>query len=91
MAGRKMGTRHQDDIRAKIQASNIIVRLMSAFDGTIELTQTQVNIGKALLDKALPDLKAIEHTGAGDKGELLINTIEYVIIDNVTNQITEDI
>lgn len=86
-----MGTRHQDDVRAKIQAAQIINRLQSAFDGTIELSQIQVNIGKTLLDKALPDLKAIEHTGAGDKGELLINTIEYVIIDNFTNQITEDI
>lgn len=47
---------------------------MSAFDGTIELSQVQVNIGKALLDKALPDLKAIEHTGELNIGfhELLI-------------------
>ena len=91
MSGRKLGTRHQDDIRAKIQASNIIVRLMSAFEGNIELSQIQVNIGKALLDKALPDLKAIEHTGAGNDGELLINTIEYVIIDQLTDQTTENI
>jgi hypothetical protein len=91
MAGRTMGKRHQDDVRTKIQSSQIINRLMSAFNGTIELTQTQVNIGKALLDKALPDLKAIEHTGAGDNGELLINTIERVIIDNATDTDTTGI
>jgi hypothetical protein len=60
MAGRPLGKRHQDDVRAKIQASQIINRLQSAFDGKIELSQVQVNIGKTLLDKALPDLKSIE-------------------------------
>ena len=84
MAGRTIGKRHQDDVRAKIQATQIINRLMSAFDGTIELTQTQVNIGKALLDKALPDLKAIEHSGDADN-PLSISLIERVIVDNTND------
>lgn len=63
MAGRPLGKRHQEDVRAKIQASAIITRLQSAFDGTIDLSQVQVNIAKTLLDKALPDLKSIEHSG----------------------------
>lgn len=73
-AGRPLGKRHQDDVRTKIQASAIITRLMSAFDGTIELSQVQVNIGKALLDKALPDLKAMELSGDVNVGfhEILI-------------------
>ena len=61
-AGRPLGKRHQDDVRAKIQASQIINRLYSAFQGEVELTAIQVNIGKTLLDKVLPDLKAIEQT-----------------------------
>lgn len=76
MAGRPIGKRHQDDVRAKIQATQIINRLQSAFDGTIELSQTQVNIGKALLDKALPDLKAIEHSSDPDS-PLTVNIIKY--------------
>ena len=60
---RPIGKRHQDDVRAKIQASQIINRLASAFNGDIELSAVQVNIGKSLLDKVLPDLKAIEHSG----------------------------
>jgi hypothetical protein len=36
---------------------------MKAYDGDIELTAIQVNIGKTLLDKVLPDLKAIEMSG----------------------------
>jgi hypothetical protein len=63
LAGRPMGRRHQDDVRSKIQASAIINRLMKAYDGDIELTAIQVNIGKTLLDKVLPDLKAIEMSG----------------------------
>lgn len=78
MAGRPLGKRHQDDVRKKIQASQIINRFMSAFNGEVELTQTQVNIGKALLDKALPDLKAIEHTGDGGGPLETVTRVELV-------------
>ena len=78
-AGRKLGTRHQDDIRAKIQASQIINRLHDAFVGNIELTSEQVNIGKTLLSKVLPDLKAIEHSGNDEKP--LITKLVVDIVD----------
>ena len=78
-AGRPLGKRHQDEVRAKIQSSQIINRLMSAFNGEIELTQAQVNIGKALLDKALPDLKSVEHTG-DENNPLTIQAIERKIV-----------
>lgn len=61
-AGRPIGRRHQEDVRGKIQATQIINRLYSAFTGEVELTAIQVNIAKTLLDKVLPDLKAIEQT-----------------------------
>ncbi len=61
-AGRPIGRRHQEDVRSKIQATQIINRLYSAFTGEVELTAIQVNIAKTLLDKVLPDLKAIEQT-----------------------------
>jgi flagellar motor protein MotB len=61
-AGRPIGKRHQEDVRSKIQATQIINRLYSAFQGEVELTAIQVNIAKTLLDKVLPDLKAIEQT-----------------------------
>jgi hypothetical protein len=80
-AGRPMGKRHQDDVRAKIQASQIINRFYKAFEGEIELTSVQVNIGKVLLDKALPDLKAIEHTGDADNPLNVISKIEHYIVD----------
>lgn len=61
-AGRPIGRRHQEDVRSKIQATQIINRLYDAFTGEVELTAIQVNIAKTLLDKVLPDLKAIEQT-----------------------------
>jgi hypothetical protein len=80
-AGRPMGKRHQDDVRAKIQASQIINRFYDAFEGKVELTSVQVNIGKVLLDKALPDLKAIEHSGDPDNPLNVISKIEHYIVD----------
>lgn len=80
-SGRPFGKRHQADVRAKIQASVIISRLMKAFEGETELTQTQVNIGKALLDKALPDLKAIEHSNDPDNP---IQNITHIQISALT-------
>lgn len=79
-AGRPLGRRHQDEVRTKIQATQIINRLYSAFQGEIELSSTQVNIAKALLDKSLPDLKAIEHTGDAEN-PLRFEQVERLIVD----------
>jgi hypothetical protein len=65
-SGRPMGRRHQDDVRSKIKASQIINRFWEVFEGNLELTNQQVNIGKVLFYKVLPDLKAIELSGDAD-------------------------
>jgi hypothetical protein len=57
---------HQDDVRKKISASHIIIRMDKAFRGELVLTDQQVTIAKILLAKVLPDLKAIEHSGDVD-------------------------
>lgn len=44
---------HQDDVRRKIQASQIINRLQAYFQGKIELTQGQIQSAKILLDKSV--------------------------------------
>lgn len=66
MAGRKPGFRHNEETRAKIQATNIIHRLYSHImsDAPI-MDATQVNAAKALPNKVLPDLSAVsmEHSG----------------------------
>lgn len=52
MAARLRKT-HQDDVRKKIQVSQIFNRLKAHFDGKIELTQTQIQSAKLLLDKSV--------------------------------------
>lgn len=63
MAGRPIGRRHQDDVRAKIQASQLVNRLTNHALGKIELSATQIKAIEILLRKSVPDLSSIEHTG----------------------------
>jgi hypothetical protein len=56
---------HPDEVRAKIQASQLINRLHDNAFGKVELTQSQVRSIEILLKKAIPDLSAVELTGEG--------------------------
>lgn len=49
--------------RKKIQTGVLLDRLGKHVLGSIEMTPTQVQAARILLAKAVPDLKAIEHTG----------------------------
>lgn len=62
MAARLRKT-HQDDVRAKIQTSQLINRLTDHALGKIELAATQVRAIEVLIKKTLPDLQSIEHSG----------------------------
>jgi hypothetical protein len=55
---------HQDDVRAKIQTSQLINRLTDhALSANPLLDASQVRAIDILLKKRLPDLQSIEHTG----------------------------
>lgn len=58
----RLNKRHQDMVREKIRASQLIKRLEKHVDGDVDLSATQVTAALGLLKKAVPDLKAIEHT-----------------------------
>jgi hypothetical protein len=62
MAARLRKT-HQEDVRSKIKASQIINRLTDHGFGKIELSPTQVQALNIVLKKSLPDLQSIEHSG----------------------------
>lgn len=49
--------------RERVKVTNLIERLQKHVNGEIELTATQINAARLLLGKAMPDLKAVEHTG----------------------------
>lgn len=64
----RLNNRHQQMVRDKIQASQLINRLQDHVDGRVELTAAQVNSAKILLDRSLPVLQSVEHTTDGDSG-----------------------
>ena len=72
-------TEWQDNARDKIQANGILNRVINhvvSEEGTLSVSQ--VNAARILLNKTIPDLKAMELTGLvdlqhGGKVELLIN------------------
>lgn len=59
MAARSTKIRHDEETRKKIQAAQIINRFHSCLMGDIVLDAQQVSVGKALLNKVLPDLSSV--------------------------------
>lgn len=69
MAARANKIRHDEQTRAKIQAAQIINRLMNCVNGEVELSAQQVSAAKTLLNKVLPDLQSID---LGSEGGLTV-------------------
>lgn len=63
MPARTRKIRHDDETRARIQAALIINRFTDCVMGNIQLDPQQVSCGKALLNKVLPDLASVDHSG----------------------------
>ncbi len=60
---------HQEDVRHKIQVSNLITRLHKYAMGELadeDISPNRLNAIKVLLAKALPDLSSVEITGDPD-------------------------
>jgi hypothetical protein len=73
MAARLRKT-HQDDVRLKIQASQLINRLQNHALGkkvggkTVDISPTQMRAIEILLKKAIPDLSSIDMAVGGKEG-----------------------
>lgn len=59
----RLRPQHQEDVRAKIQTSQLINRLQDHALGVVELTKSQVSAIQILLRKTIPDLSATELSG----------------------------
>lgn len=59
MAARLRKT-HQEDVRKKIQVSQLINRLTDCAMGKVELSSQQVQAIKVLMDKSLPNLSDVK-------------------------------
>ena len=54
---------HSDEVRAKIQASQLINRLQDHVSGKVTMSPTQIQAAKILLSKSVPDLSRVEMSG----------------------------
>jgi hypothetical protein len=59
MAARLRKT-HQEDVRAKIQASYYVTQLHKHIIGEKEMSESQIRAAKILLDKSLPNLSDVK-------------------------------
>lgn len=80
MAARKQ-LFHPDEVKAKIQTSQLINRLTThALSDSPIMDASQVQAARALINKVLPDVKAIEHKGE-DGGPLKIELVRFTNAD----------
>lgn len=71
---------HQEDIRQKIQASQLVNRLQNhALGEGVELSMSQMKAIEILLRKSIPDLSAVTLSGDADN-PLAFEKIERVIV-----------
>ncbi len=76
MAARKMRITHQEDVRKKIQCSQLINRLMNHIEGTIALSPTQVRSIEILMNKSLPNLSDVRMDMTGNQVTFNLNLTE---------------
>lgn len=82
MAGRPMNKLHQDDVRKKIQASQLINVLQDhALRGEGDISPTRMKAIEILLRKSVADLSAVTIEGPNDDGSHTLNLIKRVIVD----------
>jgi len=74
----RINKRHSDEIRAKIQASNLIHRLTQCAMGEVELTPVQLGAINSLLDRSVAKLSQIQHIG--DENSPIVHKIVREIV-----------
>ena len=77
----RMRKTHQDDVRAKIQTSQLINRLENHALGELDLTPTQIKAIEVLIRKTLPDLSAVSMSGEDGGPIETLHRIERHVID----------
>jgi hypothetical protein len=80
MAARTLKPRHQDEIRTKIQTTQLINRLQNhaLSDGEDEITPSRMKAIEILLRKSLPDLSSVVLQGDAENPVSLGVAIEFV-------------
>lgn len=74
----RLNRMHSEQVRQKIQASVIIDRFTKCVNGELELTAQQIAAGTALLDRSVPKLSQIQHTGDSENPIKHSHSIEFI-------------
>ena len=76
----RLNPRHQDMVREKIRSSQIVKALEhhALGENGIDMSETQVQAARILLDKCVPNLNATEHSGP-DGGSIPLKTIVELV------------
>lgn len=83
MAARINKIHHDEKTKRLIGASQLLNRLFSHANGEIELSQSQINAARIVIGKSIPDLKAIELTGAdGGAIEMYTKIVREIVHTN---------
>lgn len=81
MAARTKKIRHDDETRAKIQASQLINRLQDYALNGGEMEASRIKAIEILLKKTLPDLSATTINGDDQNPVNILHKIERVIVN----------
>lgn len=77
MAGRPINKLHQDDVRKKIQASQLIKVLQNhALTGEGDMSLSRMKAIEILLRKSIPDLSAVQLSG--DENNPIRSSLELI-------------
>ena len=74
----RLNPRHTEMVRQKIQASVLIDKLQKCVDGDLKMDRNQLTAAIALLDRSVPKLQQIQHSG--DENNPLLQRIELEIV-----------
>lgn len=69
----RLSRHHSDVVRQKIQASVLIDRLQKCVDGELKMDRNQLTAAIALLDRSVPKLQQIQHTGDENNPVKIVN------------------
>ena len=84
----RLRLKHQDDVRRKIQVSQLLNRLEKQAATYEEVLSTvQLRCIELLLKKSLPDLSSVEHTGDPDNPVEHKAIVEYVNAQNPNTKV----
>lgn len=75
----RLNRRYSDEIRAKIQTSQLINRLQKHIDGELELSSTQIDAAKFLINKTLSN--APTQIEQSIEGEIMFGEVRRVVTD----------